>query len=292
MTVELFKQQGLPFTGFVINPTQAMTDVCRVGGIQNVITIDRQLDPALCKLNNAGFFNGHVPFSASIAFISLFAAALTDCNSVVVSNEASSNERTTQYLGHEINHQYSKSYEFEKNFREYVNANISKDIEYLSILRPLNELQISKIFSGMKQYFSVIRSCNRGQKTNTWCCHCPKCLSTYVMLFPFVGTAIKEIFPENLYEKESLFPLVQSLIDSSKVRPFECVGTREENIIGLSLAVKQYGNDSLPPLLQKVYDQYLVHEQNIDERTAALLSSWNESHFLPEKLEKILHKEV
>jgi len=292
VTVELLKRQGLPITGFVINPTIAMTDVLHVAGIANTVIVDRQLDPKIFSLNEQGFYNGHVPFSASIAFVSLLAAHLAQCKYVVVSNETSSNESTTHYLGHQINHQYSKSYEFEKKFREYVHANISTDIEFISILRPLNELEISKIFSQMHQYFSVIRSCNRGQKTNSWCCNCPKCLSTYIVLFPFVRTAMKEIFPENLFEKETLYSILQSLIDPSMVRPFECVGTREENMIGLYLAIQSFGNVSLPVLLQRAQEKYLAYEKNLEERAKVLLSGWDEKHFLPEKLEQILKKTI
>src|SRR5262249_36602289 len=160
-------------------------------------------------------------------------AVLSNTSMIAVSNEESSNEKTTTYLGHEINHQYSKSYEFEKKFRVYVQQYISSQISYFSFLRPLGELQIAKLFSKMEKYFPIIRSCNRGQTTNTWCCECAKCLSTFILLYPFLGEKIQKIFPENLFEKESLVPILQSLIDPQIVRPFECVGTREEMIVGL-----------------------------------------------------------
>jgi UDP-N-acetyl-alpha-D-muramoyl-L-alanyl-L-glutamate epimerase len=292
VTTELFKRQRLPIVGLAVNPTKAALNVLSASGVTNAIIVDRRLDPKILELNTQGFYNGHVPFSASIAFISLLAAALSRCRYIAVSNEQSANEKTVEYLGREINHQYSKTYEFEKKFREYTKKYVSPEIEYFSFLRPLSELQISKLFSGMSQYFGAIRSCNRGQKTNSWCCNCPKCLSTYILLYPFIGKDILEIFPQNLYDKESLFPILQSLIDSSMVRPFECVGTREENITGLYLATKTFGDNPLPVLLQRAHDQYLSHESNLEDRSNTLLSSWDDHHFLPEKLEQILKNTI
>ena len=68
-----------------------------------------------------------------------------------------------------------------------------------------------------------------GQQAGVWCCNCPKCLSTFILLFPFVGPKrIERIFLHNLYEDERLINLLDSLISEDRVKPFECVGTPEE----------------------------------------------------------------
>lgn len=105
-------------------------------------------------------------------------------------------------------------------------------------------------------------------------------------------TAIDQIFPENLFEKESLSPILKTLIDPSVVRPFECVGTREETKIGLYLAIREYGSRPLPFVLQQAKDLYLNRELDLEERTSALLSSWDEHHYLPEIIEQIVRKQV
>jgi hypothetical protein len=65
----------------------------------------------------------------------------------VLSNEKSADEENTIWNGLKINHQYSKSGEFEKDFRKYVEINISKDINYYSKLRDKYELEIAEIFA-------------------------------------------------------------------------------------------------------------------------------------------------
>jgi len=65
----------------------------------------------------------------------------------VLSNEKSANEENTIWNGLKINHQYSKSGEFEKYFRSYVENNISKNINYYSKLRDRYEIEIAEIFA-------------------------------------------------------------------------------------------------------------------------------------------------
>jgi len=61
-----------------------------------------------------------------------------------------------------INHQYSKSSEFEKKFRDYL-TNLTPSVSYFSLLRPLYELQIAKILAKLPQYHQVFKSCNVNQ---------------------------------------------------------------------------------------------------------------------------------
>ena len=63
-------------------------------------------------------------------------------------------------FGEKINHQYSKSYEFEKDFTTYAEKYLKGNVKYFSFLRPLNELQIAKIFSKYKKYHKIFKSCN------------------------------------------------------------------------------------------------------------------------------------
>jgi len=73
------------------------------------------------------------------------AAVLFNKKYIILSNEKSSNEGNLKYLGEEINHQYSKTLDFENKFREYLKKYLSSNIEYFSLLRPLYELQIANI---------------------------------------------------------------------------------------------------------------------------------------------------
>ena len=138
----------------------------------NIIEIHRTIDKNLIDLNEQGAINGHTPFSAMLAFVSYFIAYLLSKKYVALSNENSANE--SNILGEKINHQYSKSFEFECDFENYTNKYLKAPVKYFSFLRPLNELQIAKIFAKHEKYHSTFKSCNVGSKDKEWkwCCNC------------------------------------------------------------------------------------------------------------------------
>jgi hypothetical protein len=86
--------------------------------LEQIFIIEREIDPLLLKVNAKGYLNGHTPFSAMLAFYTVLAAHLTQTRDIALSNESSANEATI--VGTEINHQYSKSLEFERDFQDYV----------------------------------------------------------------------------------------------------------------------------------------------------------------------------
>jgi len=190
---------------FAINPRKAIIDSVIAAGFkeEEIFVIDRSIDPFLLELNAEGFLNGHTPFSAIVAFSSLIAAQLTNSKHIALSNESSANEPTDLESG--VNHQYSKSYEFENDFRKYVENNISKEINYFSFLRPISEFQIAHLFSEMKKYHFVFRSCNVGSKKGVWCGKCSKCLFTYIILSPFLSrNELFNIFGNDLLDDPDL----------------------------------------------------------------------------------------
>ena len=95
----------------------------------------RTMDAKLFDMNTQGYYNGHVPISGIIAFVLTTAAYLYDYKYIIMSNEKSANEGNTVMDGIEINHQRSKSYQFESDFSQYIKKYISPDIEYFSLLR-------------------------------------------------------------------------------------------------------------------------------------------------------------
>ena len=215
---------------FIINPRGATLECARVAGfptLDDIVVLRRQIDPMLLELNRQGFLNGHTPFSAMLAFYSLLVSTVTGVRDVALSNESSANEPTIP--GTEINHQYSKSLEFEEDFRHYVKENIHDINHYYSHLRPYSELQIAQFFAQYPQYFEVFKSCNAGSKTDIWCCNCPKCLFAYLILSPFIEDATMiHIFGEDLLDKPSLQQYFDELAGIAKNKPFECVGTIDE----------------------------------------------------------------
>lgn len=288
VSLEMLKKLNLNQTTLMLNPIKASRDVIKASGVNKSISVKRTIDPLLLNLNKKGYLNGHTPFSAYLAFLSLLLAYLFDFSHIVVANERSSDEENLSYLSQKINHQYSKSFQFEKAFRQYMGKFISPHINYFSLVRPLWEIQISKVFAKYPKYFNSFKSCNKKQEQ--WCCKCPKCLSTFILLFPFLGQKTIQIFHKDLYKDLSLSSLLKKLTQKDQVKPFECVGAREEIIIGLYLSVSQL--DTLPPLLNYAKNNILNSQLNLEKRSKQLLSSWGIDQNLPGSIKKVLKSHI
>src|SRR3989344_7206040 len=231
VTLELLKNKRDRVSGVILENIRSVPAAERLtlaAGLKSTIKISRTIDPLLLELNEQGYLNGHTPISAYMAFLFTFVAYLKDYDEIAVSNERSSNEGNLNYLGEVINHQYSKSFEFEKKFLKY-NGKYLSGINYYSFLRPLYELQIIKLFSKMERYFPIFRSCNVGQKTDSWCVKCPKCMSVYLGLRAFLPKdKVDKIFGREVIVEEKLI--------LSKNKPFECIGTYKETQVAFYLS--------------------------------------------------------
>jgi hypothetical protein len=282
VTLEILQSAKNPAIPFFLNPTKAALDVARVAGFQEdqTIIIKRNIDPELLRLNDQGFLNGHTPFSALLAFYSLIPASLAGARNIVLSNESSANEPTIP--GTKINHQYSKSYDFENDFRVYCANYISNDFNYFSFLRPLNELQIAALFAGFQKYHPVFRSCNAGSKAGIWCGKCPKCLFTFIILSPFLEPdELVGIFGTNLLDDPEMLFYFDQLCGLEEEKPFDCIGTIDEVNASLHVAIKKYQDINLPVLLQR-YKQSRNYKADLADTFPDLLSQFNTRHFIPD----------
>ncbi|MFO8053620.1 MAG: hypothetical protein R6U19_00460 [Bacteroidales bacterium] len=273
-------------TPFIMNPLTASLQTCLEAGFKkkDIFIIERRIDPLLLDLNDKGFLNGHTPFSALLAFSSLLVSAITRNRYIALSNESSANEATVP--GTNINHQYSKSLEFENDFRAYVNTYISKQFEYFSFLRPLSEFQIAKIFSQYDNSFYSFRSCNAGSKQNKWCGKCPKCLFTFIILSPFVSkSTLEAIFGQNLLDDKEQEQNYLELTGQAAQKPFECVGTREEVNIALTITInKHYPAFSDMPWLLKKYKKTRLFKRYKNITDADWILHGLSENNLPEEL--------
>ncbi len=291
VSLELLKSLKKEVSIFMLNPNRASIAVADTSGVSNRIIVKREIDKKLLDLNQNGYLNGHTPFSAYLAFLSCLCALLFDYKYIFSSNERSANEENVEFQAEKINHQYSKSFEFEKSFRNYVREYLAGDICYLSLLRPLYEIQISKLFAKQDKYFKVFRSCNRGASTNSWCRKCPKCLSIYISLYPFIDeNKLIEIFGLDLYEKNNLKDLLLHITGVIKPKPFECVGTYYEILEGLRLSIKKLEGkgQSLPYLLKYAKENILRKNPS----SAQILTSWDKNNFLPPEMGQTLETQV
>lgn len=262
VTLELLKTLGKRRVGFGINPTQAALDCMDLAGLDARCLIKRRLDPFLLELNARGFLNGHTPFSALLAFVSLLAAYLNGCRYIALSNEGSANEASVKDT--EVNHQYSKSSAFEADFQAYVSRQLGLDIRYFSFLRPMSELAIARVFASLPEsYHLVFRSCNAGSKQNCWCGHCGKCLFIAVMLAPFLGVKrVEELLGTPLFEAEDMLPLLEELVGLTESKPFECVGTRGEVQLALDLLLSRWSREYPEKPLPLLLDTYKKWREN------------------------------
>lgn len=255
-------------------------------GLDRVCNFNLTIDKHLLELNNQNFYNGHVPFSGMLAFACVIICYLNNTANIVVSNEASANEGNI--AGTTINHQYSKSYEFEKDFESYTQNYLCDKIHYFSLLRCMNEFQIVQKFIKFPSYLKVFRSCNVGTKTNSWCGHCAKCLYVYIMLYPFIDKErLIEIFGHDLLDDETLGQTFYSLINPDTTKPFECVGTREEINYAIKLAIEDENGvktSSLPKLL----DWYRTSYNYNPTTQYDIANYYNPEHNIPEPYLKAL----
>ncbi len=279
VTLELLSK-SMQIRPFIMNPRGATIECVRVAGFGNegYIEVNRRLDPLLLELNSRGFLNGHTPFSALLAFYSLLVSAIAGHRHIALSNESSANEPTV--AGTDVNHQYSKSFAFESDFREYVKKYISPDFNYFSFLRPLNELQIARMFAEHVKYYPVFKSCNAGSKTDTWCCNCPKCLFAFTILSPFIPVIeMVHIFGTNLFDMPRMLGYLKELTGIDEVKPFECVGTIDEVNAALHLYISSHKNEKLP-LLIDYYSNTTNYSPNNSKLSDIVLNEFNTDHFL------------
>ena len=269
VTLELLRRAGKKIRPLIMNPRGATKECARVAGfpMEEVLVIRRKIDPTLLELNAKGYLNGHTPFSAMLAFYTRLASALSGIPNVALSNENSANESTVK--GSYVNHQYSKSLEFEDDFRRYVVGSVEcvadstqaqmlptvhyplPTYNYFSFLRPLSELQIAMLFSRFTDYHDVFRSCNAGSKEDIWCGHCAKCLFAYIILSPFIEPArLNQIFGKSMLDDMTMELEFKQLIGEAETKPFECVGTVSEVRQALSMTLKRWYQEERPALLK------------------------------------------
>jgi 7-cyano-7-deazaguanine synthase in queuosine biosynthesis len=257
------------------------------------LLIKRFVDAKLFDLNkNPSTYNGHIPISAVFAFIGVLSAVLYDFSFLIVSNEQSANYGNVEYLGETINHQWSKTKEFEELFQKYVRTFITPDITYFSLLRSLSEYSITQLFSEMTKYHTVFSSCNRNYAINKdlpqthWCGECPKCAFTFIMLAVFLPKdQVTAIFGQDLLTKNSLEKVYKELLGVEGVKPFECVGTPEEVKLAFYKVHEkgEFIDESIMTMFEK---EVLPSMKNVEELEKRVISQGED--LIPEEFKEVI----
>ena len=192
VTLECLSAGGEELVMFSLGDAEPITACIEAAG-RPFIRVHRRLDRRLLELNGGGALNGHVPITGILSAIVLACAVLYGFDTIAMSNEHSASAPNLTVDGIAVNHQYSKSLEFERNFADYIASHISPDVTYFSLLRPLSEIEIARRFARYRQYFARFRSCNTAfrqlpsERGRRWCCDCPKCRFVFLALAPFVA---------------------------------------------------------------------------------------------------------
>ncbi len=117
VTIEALKRAGMRPMLFSVNKFDPIDRCIEVSGLDSV-RVTRTIDRRLIEVNGMGAYNGHVPVTAINSVIGLIVADANGLGPVVLSNERSSNIGNVSWLGHDVNHQWSKSIHYETLLRD------------------------------------------------------------------------------------------------------------------------------------------------------------------------------
>ncbi len=210
--------------------------------------VERTWDPQIVELNKQDALNGHVPISAILSCVGSIVSLLSGYRDAVVSNESSASEPTLVYQDVEINHQYSKSLEYEKDYQAYLKHLYGDSLRYYSLLRPLSELRIAELFARdcFAKYKDFFSSCNRAythdQQHMSWCGECAKCAFVFMIFTPFTERSeLENIWNgKNLLLDPSLASTYRQLLGIEGEKPLDCVGEIKESRTAMRLAQTIY----------------------------------------------------
>ena len=296
VTLNLLKDRLADACAYQINHRDSAEQSALLSGIPKarILEASRTLDPNMLECNRRGFLNGHTPLSAVVAFSAALTAYLHGKQRVVLSNESSANESSVHET--EINHQYSKSFAFECDFRAYARDFLRCGIDYFSLLRPLTEFQIARYFASLPPaYHRAFRSCNAGNargRKDSWCGHCAKCLFVSVILLPFLPyREIADFLQSDILNLPEMEQDLLGLCGALPDKPFECVGERIEVNTALCLGIARMERDGEPlPLLVQKYKSLPQYMQYRDG-AADFGQEWDSQHNLTPELAALVRHE-
>ncbi|WP_343231968.1 hypothetical protein [Tahibacter amnicola] len=292
VSVELLKRHGEDATAVWVGNSPLIAACAARTGLPTR-NIERQLAPELFEYNKLGAYNGHIPVTAINSAILAVAAVLYDFDSIVFSNERSASSATLEYDGQPVNHQWSKGWEFEQRLAAWLRTHVAADLNYTSLLRPVSELAVTRLFAQHSRYDDVFSSCNRNfrilgpRPADRWCGQCPKCHFVFLALAPFVPKPrLLSIFGRNLLDDESQAPGFDALMEFAAHKPFECVGEGRESRAAM-LALSQRPEWREDALVARFVDVVLPQIGPLDADLASLLAPSAE-HGLPPRLAGII----
>lgn len=235
VSIETLRASGENMVLLAVNPAKPIRECIAASGLP-AITITRKIDPRLFALNEQGAYNGHVPITGILSFVAAAAAIIHGFDTIILSNERSANEPTVG----DVNHQYSKSAAFERDFQTFIHAHMLTHLNYFSLLRPMSELNIAQAMARETRYDDVFTSCNKAYSITRpmvdqrWCGECPKCLFVFLALATAMPVdRLVNIFGKNVLNDAALLGGYRELSGLAGQKPWECVGEILESAAAL-----------------------------------------------------------
>ncbi len=179
---------------------------------------------------------------------------------LVLAHEKSANTGNLfwQKLGKEVNHQWGKGYEAEKELNEFIQDNLLSNFTYFSILQPIYDFRIFKNLAKYPEVLPKIHSCNI-QKP--WCKKCPKCAYVWLGLMAvFEPASVDAVFGCNMFDDDDLLPIFRAMVGLEEHTPFECIGEIDES----RLAMKKCLEKGLSGKAVKMFQQEVLVDSSID----------------------------
>ncbi|MEO8161241.1 MAG: UDP-N-acetyl-alpha-D-muramoyl-L-alanyl-L-glutamate epimerase, partial [Arenimonas sp.] len=244
VSIEALRRAGVAQTVSWIGSSPLIRACAERTGLAT-LNIERKLAPQLFEYNKQGALNGHIPVTAVNSAILCVAALLHDADQVVFSNEHSASYGSLIPGTGEVNHQWSKGWDFERGFAACLRRYVAADLHYFSLLRPFSELAVARQFAKLDRYDAHFSSCNRNfhllgeRPAQRWCGQCPKCRFVFLALAPFMPKPrLMGIFGRNLLDQPEQAPGFDALLEYGDHKPFECVGEGRESRAALAALAK------------------------------------------------------
>ncbi len=284
---ELLGKIGVAVQGFVMATGEQLGQAQAVAQVMDVPlhVIKRTLDKQLLSVQEQpGAFKGHIPISLIFGLVGATLAIATGSAYVVVANESSASIPRGNGGRMAVNHQWSKSFGFEQSLQKYLHDMVNPQLTYFSAVRQLTSVGVAKLFARLPQYFEVFTSDNfvfridpSKRPNGRWSLESPKSLSSFILLSAWISEPdMLRIFGRNFLDEASLEPLFLALLGVRGDPPLDCVGTVEELVLSLNLAVRQ-GKFAGSALLELAREHQVLSGQDWDAELAQMLTVQTDS---------------
>ncbi len=286
VAAELVSAIGMPYEWMSTNPVRAMRDVLAASPVAMGHEVRFQRDPAAKR--DGRYDRRHVPHAAVYMMLGVMTALARGLRYVIVGNERSADFGNVHVNGIEVNHQFSKSHDFEVQFQANVCDALGLPIHAFSILRPFYEIRLAQMVSRRPEYFDAFVSCNRQGADSEWCGECSKCAFIALALGPFVELSdLQRIFGCDIVQRPTIRRHWLALVQEG-VKPWECVGTKDESRLALALFLRRHRTVRFDETPTRADLEAEVRGFDVDGARATLLEGFHGPHGVPPHLEPAL----